>query len=120
MTDQNPFTVSYETRDKTEIARFSGAIKGGPETTLFHGHISKCLEQGIKQFCLNLADVTFINSVGLGMLISALTTIKNKGGRMCLCCLPDQVVSVLTITKLLNVFSHTDTEEWAIRELTKR
>ncbi|UCD65136.1 MAG: STAS domain-containing protein [Candidatus Zixiibacteriota bacterium] len=94
----------------------SGKIMGGEETTLFHGRIHEYIQQGKKDFIIDLSKVDWMNSVGLGMLISALTTVKNSEGRLILANIT-KIESILTITRLISVFEHHDTREEAIKAL---
>jgi len=64
------------------ILDLTGKIMGGEETTLFHGKIHEYISQNKKNILVDLKKVDWMNSVGLGMLISALTTVKNSGGRL--------------------------------------
>lgn len=96
------------------ILDVSGKIMGGEETTLFHGKIHEYIELNKKNFVVDLAKVDWMNSVGLGMLISALTTVKNSGGRLVLANIT-KIESILTITRLITVFEHYDSQDDAIK-----
>ena len=96
----------------------SGKIMGGEETTMFHGRIHEYINQNKKNFVVDLASVDWMNSVGLGMLISALTTVKNSGGRLVLSNIT-KIESILTITRLITVFEHYDTRKEAIESFPK-
>jgi len=96
------------------IIEISGKIMGGEETTLFHGKIHEYLTLNKKQIVLDLKDVDWMNSVGLGMLISALTAVKNAGGRLVLANIT-KIESILTITRLITVFEHYDSRDEAIK-----
>lgn len=96
------------------ILKVSGKIMGGDESSRFHGTIHEHLNTGNKNFVVDLKDVDWMNSVGLGMLISALTTVKNGGGRLVLANI-DKIESILTITRLISVFEHYDTREEAMQ-----
>ena len=96
------------------ILDISGKIMGGEETTLFHGKIHEYIELNKKNFVVDLAKVDWMNSVGLGMLISALTTVKNSGGRLVLANIT-KIESILTITRLITVFEHYDSQDEAIK-----
>ncbi len=96
-----------------------GEIMGGEETTLFHGRIHEYLNRNKKNVVVDLAKVDWMNSVGLGMLISALTSVKNAGGRLVLCNI-NKIESILTITRLINVFEHYDSRQQAIEALSKQ
>lgn len=62
------------------------------------------LEQGNKKVLFNLAEMKFINSTGLGMLMTALTKTRNAGGELALCSIPEQMKKLLQITKLETIF----------------
>jgi len=104
------FTVKEE--GNIVVIEVSGKIMGGEETTLFHGKIHEYINQNKKQFIIDLANVDWMNSVGLGMLISALTTVKNAGGRLVLANIT-KIESILTITRLISVFEHYDSRKEA-------
>lgn len=95
------------------ILDVTGKIMGGEETTLFHGKIHEYIQLNKTKIVVDLAKVEWMNSVGLGMLISALTTVKNAGGRLILANIT-KIESILTITRLITVFEHYDSREEAI------
>lgn len=105
-------------QDNVVVLEVSGKIMGGEEATLFHGKIHEYISQNKKNIVVDLDRVDWMNSVGLGMLISALTTVKNSGGRLVLCRI-DKIESILTITRLITVFEHFDSLEEAIRSFKK-
>lgn len=92
----------------------SGKIMGGEETTMFHGKIHEYINQNKKSFVVDLKNVDWMNSVGLGMLISALTTVKGAKGRLVLANIT-KIESVLTITRLITVFEHFDSRADAMK-----
>ncbi|MGH8016393.1 MAG: STAS domain-containing protein [Candidatus Zixiibacteriota bacterium] len=100
------------------IMEVSGKIMGGEETTMFHGKIHEYINQNKKNFLIDLAKVDWMNSIGLGMLISALTTVRNAGGRLVLANI-DKIESILTITRLISVFEHHDSRELALKAFNK-
>lgn len=62
------------------------------------------LDAGNKKVLINLSDMKFINSTGLGMLMTALSKTRNAGGELALCALPEQMKKLLQITKLESLF----------------
>lgn len=66
--------------------------------------IKQNLEAGNKKVLFNLSAMKFINSTGLGMLMTALSKTRNAGGELALCSLPDQMKKLLQMTKLESVF----------------
>lgn len=101
-------------QDDIVVFSVSGKIMGGEETTMFHGKMHEYLQVNKKKVVIDLAKVEWMNSVGLGMLISALTTIKNSGGRLVLANIT-KIESILTITRLITVFEHYDSRDDAIK-----
>ena len=95
----------------------AGKIMGGEETTLLHGKIHEYITQNKKNFVIDMKKVDWMNSVGLGMLISALTTVKNSGGRLVLANI-DKIESILTITRLISVFEHFDDRASAVKSFS--
>jgi anti-sigma B factor antagonist len=96
------------------IINVAGKIMGGDETTLFHGKIHEYITANKKNIVIDLKSVDWMNSVGLGMLISALTTVKNAGGRLVLANIT-KIESILTITRLISVFEHYDSRDEAVK-----
>ena len=96
----------------------SGKIMGGEEATMFHGKIHEYITRSKKSIVVDLAKVDWVNSVGLGMLISALTTVKNAGGRLVLANIT-KIESILSITRLISVFEHFDSREDALKSFKK-
>jgi len=96
------------------VLDISGKIMGGEETTMFHGKLHQLIQAGTKHFVLDLKKVEWMNSVGLGMLISALTTVKNAGGRLVLANITN-IESILAMTRLITVFEHFDSREAALK-----
>ncbi len=100
--------------DEIAVFEVSGKIMGGEETTMFHGKLHEYINQNKKNVVVDLARVDWVNSVGLGMLISALTTVKNSGGRLVLANIT-KIESILTITRLITVFEHYDSRDEALK-----
>ena len=99
------------------IFKFSGKIMGGDQTTLFHGKVHEYLNLNKKKIVLDFADVDWINSVGIGMLVSAYTSIKNAEGRLALVNII-KIENILVLTRLLTLFEHYDTVEDAKKALS--
>jgi anti-sigma B factor antagonist len=95
----------------------SGKIMGGEETTMFHGKLHELISGGKKNVVLDLKKVEWMNSVGLGMLISALTTVKNAGGRLVLANITN-IESILAMTRLITVFEHFDSRKAAVESFS--
>ncbi|OGC77690.1 MAG: anti-anti-sigma factor [candidate division Zixibacteria bacterium RBG_16_50_21] len=91
-----------------------GKIMGGPDATLLHDQLHEYIKQGKKKVIIDLSKVDWMNSTGLGILISALTTLKNNQGELKLANVTDKIQSLLTITKLVTVFESYDSLDQAV------
>lgn len=98
-----------------DVIEFKGKLEGGPGASDFQDFIAEKIDAGRNKFVVNLADVKFVNSTGIGILIRAFTTLKNSGGDMKLAEVSDKVSGVLSITKLNSVFSFYDTVNDAVK-----
>ena len=96
----------------------SGRIVLGEASSL-RDTVKLLLANGEKKFLLNLADVQYIDSSGLGELIGAYTTVRNKGGQLHLLKLTHKVRDLLQLTKLYTVFEVSNDEAQAIESLNK-
>jgi anti-sigma B factor antagonist len=96
------------------IVDLSGKITLGEGGTTLREEVRKLLTAGSKKIVLNLAEVSYIDSSGLGELVSAYTAVKNAGGELKLLNLTSKVRDLLVITKLVTVFDVKDDEAAAV------
>ena len=96
------------------IMDLSGRITLGEGSVVLREQIRDLLAKGQKKILLNLADVTYIDSSGIGELVSAFTAVKNQGGELKLLKLTKKVHDLLQITKLYTVFDVKDDESAAV------
>ena len=96
------------------VIELKGNVMGGPEAQEFSDALHKLIDDGKKNIIVDLAETKFMNSSGLGMLISGYTTMKNGGGSMKLANATEKIESLLVITKLISVFEHYTSVEDAI------
>lgn len=106
--------ISDELKDGIVIIALEGKVMGGPDATMFHGKLHEYVNAGNKKVIIDLAKVEWMSSVGLGMLISALTTMKNNEGQMRLANVTENIESLLTITRLVTIFQTCDSHEEAV------
>jgi anti-sigma B factor antagonist len=105
------FTIN-EHGDVTVI-QLNGNVMGGPDATSLNEELHKLVNGGKKKVVVDLGNVKFMNSSGLGMLIRALTTMRNAGGDMKLARASEKIESLLMVTKLITVFDHHENVEEA-------
>ncbi len=91
-----------------------GKIMGGPDATMLHDQLHDFIKQNKKKIIIDLAKVDWMNSTGLGILISGLTTLRNNKGELKLANVTDKIQSLLAITKLITVFESYDSVEEAV------
>jgi anti-sigma B factor antagonist len=103
--------------DDVVILDLSGRITIGEGTLVLREQIKKLLDGGDRKFLLNLADVDYIDSSGLGELVTAFTAVRNYQGQLKLLNLTRRVHDLLQITKLLTVFDVFNNETEALKTL---
>ena len=95
-----------------------GRITLGEGASSFRDAIRDLVAQGNKKVLLNLADVTYIDSSGIGELVSGFTTVTNQGGQLKLLSLTKRIQDLLQITKLYTVFDVFEDEAAAVRSFS--
>jgi anti-sigma B factor antagonist len=100
------------------VIELSGRITLGDGSVLLRDQIREELAKGKEQILLNLADVSYMDSSGLGELISAYTSVKNRGGEVKLLNLTRRVRDLTEIVKLYTVFDIYDDEASAVASFT--
>lgn len=105
--------------DGVTIVDLSGRITLGEGSVVLRDTVRDLVNKGDKRILLNLGDVTYIDSSGIGELVSAFTTVRNGGGELKLLNLTKKVHDLLQITKLYTVFDVKDDETVAIQSFSK-
>src|SRR5271154_4082114 len=95
--------MSTRTVGDVTIVDISGKIALGQESAALRELINKLTSEGRKKILLNLHDVNYIDSSGLGYLVSAYASIKKQGGELKLLNLTDKVSDVMQVTKLYTI-----------------
>jgi anti-sigma B factor antagonist len=100
--------------------RWMGASFLAKETSALREALKSLLAEGQKNIVLDLANVSLIDSAGLGVLVSAYSSAKARGASLRLCNLGSRLNELLQITKLYTVFEVSDTVEDAVRATGKQ
>ena len=110
-------TMKANTRqvDGVTIVDLSGRITLGEGSVILRDTVRDLVGKGNKKILLNLVDFNYIDSSGIGELVSAFTTVRNQGGELKLLNLTKKVHDLLQITKLYTVFDVKDDETAAIK-----
>ena len=101
-------------QDDVVVLEPKGKIMGGPDASLLHDKLYEFIKQDKKKVIIDLSKVDWMNSTGLGILISGYTTLRNHDGQLRLVNVTAKIESLLVITKLASVFETCDTVEEAI------
>jgi anti-sigma B factor antagonist len=105
--------------DCVEVVQISGRIELGEGSSAVREIVRDLLAKGRKQILFNLADVQYIDSAGLGVLVSSFTSVRNDGGELKLVYLTKKVQDLLQMTRLYTVFEIYDDEETALKSFNK-
>jgi anti-sigma B factor antagonist len=97
------------------IIEIKGNVMGGDDTKEFNELLHKLIDEGKKNVVLDLSEVKFMNSSGLGMLISGLTTMKRENGSLKLASVTEKIESLLIITKLITIFESFENVDEAVK-----
>jgi anti-sigma B factor antagonist len=113
-------SVKLNTRQVGDVTVLdsAGRITLGEGTSTLRDAIKAIVDGGSKKVLLNLGEVNYIDSSGIGELVSAFTTVTNQGGQLKLLNLNKRIQDLLQITKLYTVFEVHDDEAAAIRSFT--
>jgi len=100
------------------ILDVKGRITLGEGDELLKDKVNSILTQGQKKIILNLAEVPYIDSAGLGEIVRTYTTVSRQGGSLKLLNLTKRITDLLSITKLLTVFETFDAENEAVQSFS--
>lgn len=109
--------IKKEVKDGVAVIYLSGNLLGENANGPVLDYVKQQLDSGVKKVLFNLTDLKYINSTGLGMLMTALAKVKNAGGDMYLCNVPDLMTKILKMMKLDSAFSISASEEEAVKSL---
>lgn len=100
------------------VLDLKGRVMLGEGDELLKDKVNALLNQGQKKIVLNLAEVPYIDSAGLGEIVRTFTTVSRQGGSLKLLNLTKRITDLLSITKLLTVFDTFDSENDAVNSFS--
>jgi anti-sigma B factor antagonist len=103
---------------KVTIIDLSGKLMGGCDADVFRDLVHELIERGRKKIVVNLAGVKWINSTGVGILITGYTTLRKNKGDLKLLNASKKIESILYVTKLNLIFECYDDERDAVASFT--
>ncbi|MCS7082098.1 MAG: STAS domain-containing protein [Bacteroidetes bacterium] len=107
-------TFDVQERYNAIVIELKGDVLGGPDGAKLIEKLHELRDQGKKNIVVDLGKVRFMNSSGLGMLIAALTTMRNAGGDLKIARATERIQSLLVVTKLITIFEHYASVEEAV------
>jgi anti-sigma B factor antagonist len=121
MAGESAMNLSSQTRQAGEVTvvDLRGKITLGEESAKVRDLISSLLSEGHVKILLNLAGVEYIDSSGLGMLVSSVASVRKAGGEMKLVNLSDKVDDLMEVTRLYTVFDIEDDEQKALASFAR-
>ena len=106
--------IDKQVKNGVTILDLEGKITIGKGDVALREAVQQALAEGSNKILIHLEKVTTIDSSGVGELVSAFTTVTNRGGKLKLVNLPPKVNDILQITQLITVFEVYDTEDEAL------
>jgi anti-sigma B factor antagonist len=106
--------IKEEMRAGISILEVKGKLMGGPETAEIHNRVKDLVANGVTKVLIDLGKVTWMNSTGLGAMMSSLTTVKNAEGELKIARATEKVKSLFMVTKLITIFDNYETIEEAL------
>ena len=110
-----PLTATTRDVGNAAIIDLNGRITLGEDTQTLRDEFRSLIAQGKKNIILNLKNVSYVDSAGLGELVGAYTTAANQGGSVKLLNAQGKIRDLMQITKLYTVFQTYDNEQEAVR-----
>ncbi len=99
------------------VIALEGNLMGGPDASSLNGMLHDLIAGGKKHVVIDLKKVEFVNSSGLGLLIGAITTMKNAGGVLKFANVSVKIASLITISKLGGLFQLSPSVEEAVADM---
>lgn len=107
--------IKERRRDGIAILDMSGKLMGGPDAEAFNEVLRTLMHEGMLNFIVNMEKVKWVNSTGLGILISGYTTVTRAGGDLKLLKVTERIENIFIVSKLSTVFHSFEDEDEAVR-----
>jgi anti-sigma B factor antagonist len=106
--------MNEEMKAGVSILELKGKMMGGPETIEVHQRIKDLVANGVKKVIVDLGKVTWMNSSGIGVLMSSLSTVRSAGGELKIARATDKVQSLFVVTKIITTFDSYESVDEAL------
>lgn len=105
-------------RDGVVILEMSGKLMGGPDAETFDETLKTLIHEGHCNVIVNMDRVKWVNSTGLGILISGYTTLRKSGGELKLLKVSERIENIFVVSKLFTVFQSFSDEDEAVQSFS--
>lgn len=113
------FTYQIESKDKHSVIRLKGSLLDKTQAVGLLTEVDKLVTSGSTRFVVNMSGMDYINSSGINMLVNILTKSRTKGGDIIVTNVSDKVKQLFLITKLNTLFTITDSQEEAEKNINQ-
>ena len=110
--------IKERKKDGIAILEMSGKLMGGPDAEAFDETLKTLIHEGTRNVIVSMEKVKWVNSTGLGILISGYTTLKKSGGELKLLKVSDRIENIFIVSKLFTVFESYQDEDDAIQSFS--
>jgi anti-sigma B factor antagonist len=106
---------SIERHDDIVVIALKASLEGGPDTYQIRDDLKARLGEGDRCFILDMKDAGFVNSTGIGVVVSLLSSVKSAGGTLKVCGVSERARRAFVTTGVLQLFDVFDNQEAAIK-----
>lgn len=110
--------IKERKRDGVAILEMSGKLMGGPDADAFDEILKTLIHEDCKNVIVHMDKVKWVNSTGLGILISGYTTLKKNGGELKLLKVSERIENIFIVSKLFTVFESFQDEDEAVQSFS--
>jgi len=96
--------IARSDKEDVVVLQVGGKLMGGTDADIFQENLRLILDEGRRKILVDLGDVSWVNSTGLGILIAAHAQVERAGGELKLCQVSRRVESILMVTRLNMIF----------------
>lgn len=113
------FTYKIQEKKDYSLLHFSGNLIEKNQALEMFERFDELLNKNVSKFIIDMSGFKYMNSTGLNTLLTILTKARKAGGETIICSVPENIKSLLVVTKLNNIFTVVDTENEAVGLLLK-
>jgi anti-sigma B factor antagonist len=113
------FTFKIEEKKDYCLLRLSGNLIEKSQALDLFDRFDELIHREVNKFIVDMSGFGYMNSTGLNTLLTILTKARQSGGETIICCVPENIKSLLVITKLNNIFTVVDNLEIAEEAILK-